>query len=105
MTIRIDDIWKTLEKTASAMEMGEGDWHTNVVIAQVSMRRLFEFPFEEIVLKAAQSHYPTKALIQWLLHEGQKVEGLSVVKLHGLCDYWNETMGEEKGVITFPPLP
>ena len=87
------------------MEKGEGDWHSNVLIAQVSMRRLFEFPFEEIVLKAQGSHYPTKALIQWLLHEGQQLEGVSVVKLQGLCDYWNKTMGQENGVIMFPPLP
>jgi hypothetical protein len=104
MDTTIDDVWKTLEQIATVMEKGEGDWHANVVIAQVSMRRLFDFPFEEIVLKAEQSHYPTKALIQWLLHEGQMIEGVSSVKLQGLCDYWNENLGQEEGSITFPPL-
>ncbi|MFP3869406.1 MAG: hypothetical protein ACLFVT_00815 [Syntrophobacteria bacterium] len=97
-------VWKILEETASAMEKGEGDWQAQVATAQKSMQRLFDFPPEEILLQAEQSHYPTKALIQWLLHEGQRIPGIGLVKLQGLCHCWNEKMGKERGAITFPPM-
>lgn len=99
--MEIERIWETLERTAAAMEKGEGDWYANARIAQQSIQRLFDFPPEDIVSEARQSHYPTKALVKWLLYEGEKIEGVSVASLEGLCAYWNENMGEE-GFIDFP---
>ena len=98
-------VWKNLERTATAMEKGEGDWYTLVVLAQNSMKRLMEFSPEEILAEVLQSSYPPKALLNWLLHEGQRIEGVSVVKLQALCEYWNENLGEERGFVQFPPLP
>jgi len=100
----IDDVWKNLENAADAMERGQGDWYTQVVIAQQSIRRLMDFSPEEIVSELLQSSYPPRAMINWLLHEGQKIEGVSVVKLQDLCDYWNDAVGEERGFVQFPPL-
>jgi hypothetical protein len=101
----IKDVWQNLERTASAMEKGEGDWFTMVLIAQQSMRRLMDFSPEEVITEILHSTYPPKAMLNWLLHEGQKVEGVSVVKLQALCDYWNEELGEQRGLVNFPPLP
>lgn len=103
--MEISGIWKNLENAADGMEKGEGDWYTLVVIAQQCIKRLMDFSPEEIVKQALQASYPPKAMINWLLHEGQKIEGVSLVKLQGLCDYWNEVLGEQKGFVHFPPLP
>jgi hypothetical protein len=100
----IHDVWHNLEQTASAMEKGEGDWYTMVVIAQQSIRRLMDFSPEEVINEILQSTYPPKAMLNWLLHEGQKIEGVSVVKLQALCDHWNEELGDQRGRMHFPPL-
>jgi hypothetical protein len=85
--MEIADVWSTLEHTAGAMERGEGNWENLLRTAQESMRLLYEFPPGEIVRKAEESHYPTKPLIKWLLFEGQRITGISVDRLQGLCDY------------------
>jgi hypothetical protein len=100
----VTDVRKNLERTASAMEKGEGDWDTLVVMAQNSIKRLMDFSPEDIVTEVLQSNYPPKALFNWLLHEGQRIEGVSVVKLQVLCDFWNEKFGDERGFVQFPPL-
>ena len=87
------------------MTVGVEDWYTMVVIAQQSIKRLMDFQPEEIIAEILQSTYPPKAMLNWLLHEGQKIEGISVVKLQALCDYWNEELGEQRGLVHFPPLP
>ncbi|UCG11086.1 MAG: hypothetical protein JSU72_11000 [Deltaproteobacteria bacterium] len=96
------DVWRNLEKTASAMERGEGDWNQQVLMMQAAIRQLVNFSPEDILSEAEQSRYPTKAMVKFLVYEGQRIEGVSVVKLQGICDYWNETMAAEQGLVTFP---
>jgi hypothetical protein len=102
--MELKDVWQTLEQTASAMENGEGNWPVLVATAQESIRLLFNFQPRQILQKAEHSQYPTKPLIKWLLHEGQKINGIGADSLQELCSYWNENMGKEKGTITFPPI-
>jgi hypothetical protein len=101
----IKTTWNNLENAAAAMEKGQGDWDTLVVIAQQSIRQLMDFSPEDITREILQSRYPPKAMFNWLLHEGQKIEGVSGAKLQSLCDYWNDAVGEERGFLRFPPLP
>ncbi len=97
-------VWETLEQTALAMENGQGKWSTLVATAQESIKLLFNFTPTQIVEKAEQSHYPTKPLIKWLLYEGQRIAGISEDKLQGLCNYWNDCIGDEGGIIGFPVI-
>ena len=101
----IKTTWNNLQNAAGAMEKGQGDWYTLVVIAQQSIRQLMDFSPEDITGEILQSRYPPKAMVNWLLHEGQKIEGVSAAKLQSLCDYWNDVVGEKRGFVRFPPLP
>ena len=86
--VDIEIVWETLERTASELETGAGDWETNVQTVQAGMLMLLDFPPEEIIRMAEGSRYPAKALIAWILYEAGRIELADKAKLKGLRDCW-----------------
>lgn len=92
----INIIWDTLEKTIVELEGGQHDFEIQAETAMAGIILLMEHPVEAIFEKLEESRYPTRALVAWLVYEGQKTEFVDPLKLKELMAYWkNRQAGME----------
>jgi hypothetical protein len=83
-------IWDALEKNIIAMDSGSEFNPELLEAARAAMAMMYECHPRLIVECIENSPLPTRALVSWLIFEGQRMPVLDPSRVRALKDYWEK---------------
>ncbi len=88
-------MWDTLEKNIMALDQS-AEFNPELMAAtRTAMIMMYECHPQLIVECIEQSPLPTRALVSWLIFEGQRMPVLDTSRVQALKDYWERYRREE----------
>ncbi|PLX41009.1 MAG: hypothetical protein C0608_07100 [Deltaproteobacteria bacterium] len=96
-------IWKNLEAAIAAMETREGDYNLKLETVMAGVELLYECPVEEILQHAAAATIPTRALVSWLVFEGERLCGVPNSAVEALRAAYEAKAPVGEGILKGPP--
>jgi len=88
-------MWDTLEKNIMALDQS-AEFNPELIAAtRTAMIMMYECHPQLIVECIEQSPLPTRALVSWLIFEGQRMPVLDTSRVQGLKEYWERYRREE----------
>ena len=98
-------IWRNLEEAVAGMEIPEGDLNLKIQTVMAGVELLFECPSEEILLAAQNSNISTRALVSWLVYEGERLQGVPNDAVEKLRLLYEAGCPAGEGLLAGPPTP
>lgn len=88
-------IWDALEKNIIALDSGSEFNPELLAAARAAMAMMYECHPRLIVECIENSPLPTRALVSWLIFEGQRMPVLDSSRVRALKDYWEKRREEQ----------
>ena len=93
--------WKNLAHAISDMNVPTGDYNLKLTTIGAGVELLFEHPAEEILRELETSDISTRALVSWLVFEGNRLNDVDDAAVQSLRAQYESTFGEK--VLAAPP--
>ena len=93
--------WKNLVHAIDDMNVPTGDYQLKLATISAGVELLLEHPAAEIVKELDSSEISTRALVSWLVFEGNRLPGVPDEAVQSLRVHYESTSGEK--VLAAPP--
>ena len=96
-------VWENLVQAIAAVQRPEGDYGLKLETVTAGVELLFEFPAREILEQVEQSSLPTRAIVSWLVFEGDRLPRVGAPAVRALRELYESTCPPGQGIIPPPP--
>lgn len=94
--------WENLSDAISAMQAPGGDYDLKLATVRAGVELLFEFPAADILLQVKTSAMSTRALVSWLVFEGERLPSVDRLAVEELRELYEATCPSGEGIIPPP---
>ena len=97
--------WENLAQAIASMSQQGGDWDLKLDTVKAGVELLFEYPAADILEQVERSTLPmpTRALVSWLVFEGERLRGVDQAVVRELREIYEATCLPGQGIIPPPP--
>lgn len=96
-------VWGNLAQAIDDVQRPGGDPALKLATVRAGVELLFEFPAPEILDQVERSPLPTRALVSWLVFEGDRLPGVAPASVAALRRLYEATCPPDQGIIPPPP--
>lgn len=96
-------IWENLAQAIDDVQRPGGDPTLKLATVRAGVELLFELPAPDILDQVERSPLPTRAVVSWLVFEGDRLPGVEPAAVAALRDLYEATCPPDQGIIAPPP--
>lgn len=96
--------WENLTHAISDVNRPDGEYDLKLRTVRAGVQLLFEFPAEDILERVEGSSLPTRAIVSWLVFEGDRMSEVDTEAVNALRDLYESRCPAGEGIIP-PPQP
>lgn len=99
----VEIVWTNLAAAIADMQTEEGDHALKLATVMAGVELLFEFSAADILDQVEGAVLPVRALVSWLVYEGNRLEGVDPDRVAELRALYEATCPPGQGIIPPPP--